>query len=270
MIKINNVEIKNSQNFLYDKKTISNLIDISNLDKSDCILEIGAGKGIITELLYKNVKNVIAIEKDTNLFNILITKFKDYKNVKLLNEDILNYNFYQLNYFKIFSNIPFNITTNILNKIISIDNKPSDMYLVMQEEAAKRYIGNPFCGETLKSIILKVYYNIKIIYKFKNTDFKPVPKVNIVFVHFKKSNMLNIEESKEFIDFVTYIFENKGFTLKDRIKKIFSYEQLKKISKNININVSIKDILFNDWLYIFEIYKTKVSLSKKVIIKRFL
>jgi len=260
-------ELKYSQNFLYNKNLVNKLVKISNLDVNDIVIEIGAGKGIITEILSKNVSKVIAFEKDNVLFKRLKLNLQDIENVELLNEDILKYNFSKNSDYKIFSNIPFNITTDIISRILSIDIKPTDMFLIMQKETANRFIGNPYSKESLKSILLKMFYDIKIIYRFNRTDFKPVPSVDIVFVHFSINSKLEISDINLFKDFASYLFMLNENTIKTKLKRLFTYNQIKNISKQININNKITKLTFENWLYLLEVFKTKASISSKQLIK---
>ena len=262
-----NENLKYSQNFLYNKNLVTELVRMSNLDIYDLVVEIGSGKGIITDILSKNVNKVMAFEKDNILFKRLEADFENIQNIELLNEDILTYNFSRINKYKIFSNIPFNITTDIINKVLNSSNKPTDMFLVMQKEAANRFIGNPYYHENLKSILLKMIYDVKVIHKFNKFDFKPIPNVKIVFVHFSINNQLKASNVNLFRDFACYLFMLNENTVKAKLKKVFTYNQIKNISKQINVDSRITEITFKEWLYLFEILKTKAPISSKQLIK---
>ena len=260
-------DLKYSQNFLYNKNLVNKLVKISNLDINDIVIEIGAGKGIITEVLSKSVNKVIAFEKDNVLFKELALDFQNTENVELLNEDILKYDFSKDNDYKIFSNIPFNITTDIITKVLNADIKPTDMFLIMQRETANRFIGNPYSKESLKSILLKVFYDSKIIYRFNKSDFKPMPNVDIVFVHFSISNKLGISDINLLKDFASYLYMLNENTVKTKLKRLFTYNQIKNISKQVNIDNKITELTFENWLYLLEIFKTKAPISSKQLIR---
>jgi len=255
--------LKYSQNFLYNKKLVNKIINKTNLNNNDTVIEIGAGKGCITEALIKNTYKIIAIEKDNNLFKELKFNFKNIENIKLLNQDILEHDFSKYNNYKIISNIPFYITTKIINKILSINNKPTDMFLILQKEAAERYVGEPYKKESLKSIFLKIFYDVKIIYKFNKSDFKPMPNVNIVFVHFNMNQKIDLNDINLFKNFITYLFMINKNILKTKLNKIFTYHQIKNISKKINIDQKITEIQFEQWLYLFKIFKTEAPMNSK-------
>lgn len=144
-LKTNN--IKFSQNFLHSNSLVKNLIALSKISKQDNILEIGPGKGIITQNLSKASKSVTAIELDEKLAEELKTKFKG-SNVKIVKGDFLDYKVQSYEY-KVFSNIPFNITANIINKLLGSKNQPTQLFLIMQYEAFLKYAGLPYYKESL-------------------------------------------------------------------------------------------------------------------------
>ncbi|WP_276612745.1 ribosomal RNA small subunit methyltransferase A, partial [Klebsiella pneumoniae] len=123
-IKNKNFNIKDSQNFLHNTKLVEDLLFKSNITKEDFVVEIGPGKGIITKALSKICKAVTAIEFDSVLADKLTHEFKS-SNVSIIEADFLKYNLPDHNY-KVFSNIPFNITASILNKLLDSENPPLD------------------------------------------------------------------------------------------------------------------------------------------------
>ena len=259
--------IKDSQNFLHDKSIVERIVKMSNINKSDIVIEIGPGKGIITEALDKKCKQVITIEYDKDLYNVLI--HKKFENTKIINDDFLNYKFQTNNKYKIFSNIPFNMTTEILDKIFENYEVIDDFYIIMQKEAAERYIGTP--QETFKSLIFKSVYSSLIIYEFKKSDFHPIPNIDIVLAHFHKKEYSDIKNASVtmYLDMLAYIFNEKGSTFKEKSKSVFTYEQLKRLSKPIklNINTTISSITYTEWISIFNCYRQFVQEDKKSLIK---
>mgnify|MGYP001565892669 CR=1 FL=1 len=180
------------QNFLKSTLALNKIIEAGEISDKDIILEIGPGKGILTEKLLEKARIVIAIEKDSELFEFLKTKFeKEIKDKKLilLNKDILEFEMSKLEKsfwnslaeplgfgarktedfsktcfpirYKIIANIPYNITGAILKKFLTIENQPQMMVLMVQHEVAKRIIGkgkNP--STSLPSTSLRVKESI--------------------------------------------------------------------------------------------------------------
>ena len=120
-----------SQNFLKSKALVSGLIEKSLITKNDVVYEIGAGQGIITEKLLKAAKKVIAFEIDENLFNKLLTRFKNETKLELKKGDFQKYPL-PTNPYKVFSNIPFNITSAVINRLTQTNNPPQDSFLIIQ------------------------------------------------------------------------------------------------------------------------------------------
>ena len=106
------------QNFLTDKNIINKIINLIKI-KDEKIIEIGPGLGALTnEILNQKPKNVILIEKDHNLYKNLIMKYKNFENLSIFNIDALKYSFEKLQGYKIISNLPYNISTKILSKVL--------------------------------------------------------------------------------------------------------------------------------------------------------
>lgn len=146
-------------------------------------MEIGAGKGIITKQLVTRAKQVLAIEVDEQLAKQLQNNFADVKNLTIINDDFLAWQLPTTPY-KVFSNIPFNLTAEIIKKLTTDRVNFLSAYLIVQEKAAWRFTFDK--GQTQIAILLSALFDCQIIAKLKRTDFKPVPKVNIVMLKLAK------------------------------------------------------------------------------------
>lgn len=259
-----------SQNFIKSPELVNQLISISSLNSTDLVVEIGPGKGIITQELLKNVDKVISIEKDYELFSFLQHKFFSSLNLQIVNQDFLIWSF-PTSPFKIFSNIPFSITANIMTKILKSHNKPQEIYLIMQKEAAdKFYPSNSFNNQD--AILLSPFYNIQILGDIDRTAFTPKPQVDIVFAKFilKNTPLINIENYQQFRDFVIFGFNQWKPNIFEIYKKIFSYDQFKKINHQLKINtLKPSQLSVNQWLDLFNIYQKFVSLQKQRLVDGF-
>lgn len=259
------LNIKDSQNFLHNKKLVAKLIEDSNINENDLVYEIGGGKGIITQELARNCNKVITIEYDPILSKELSNKFGNVSNVDIVCKDFLSYQISDTDC-KFFSNIPFNITADIFNKVLQLKNV-SDIYFIMQYEAFLKYAGMPYYKECLKSLQYKPFYDSTILYEFSPKDFKPAPNAKIILAHFfRKSNPdISIENITLYQNFLTYVFAVKGSTIKEKLKNIFSYEQIKRASKSggFKKESSVSELNYNQWLLLFDIYLKYVSQDKK-------
>lgn len=265
------IELSYSQNFLHSTSLVKKLIENSSLNSEDIVYEIGPGKGIITKQLAKKCSKVVAIEYDKVLYENLKKFLGNENNIELIFGDFLKEKLPTKYNYKIFSNIPFKITAEILAKITSLDNSPEDSYLIIQEEAARKYSGFSSYGkESLRSLMIKPYFELSIIHKFRNTDFSPVPNVNIVLLRIKKREkfLLNIEEIKRYNDFISYAFSQHGGNLKERLKRVFTNEQFKRLAQNLRFDISVRPIQlkFEQWMGLFKYYIKGVSLEKQGIV----
>lgn len=264
------MRIEHSQNFLHSKKLVSELLDKTNLNDDDTVIEIGPGKGIITEELSKKCKRIIAIEYDNKLSASLKETFSEDSKIQIIEQDFLKYKLPNSGEYKICANIPFNLTADIMKKVLEFENSPTDIYFIMQYEAFLKYAGLPYYKESFKSLLYKPFFHASVLYNFKATDFKPVPKAKIVFAKFnKKEPDILSNEFDTWKDFLAFMFLEKGVNIKEKTKKIFTYEQLKRILKDTAIaeNLVITSLTYEQWLALFKIYNSSlVSAQKKNIV----
>jgi len=205
------------QNFLKSKKIVSDIIDVGDIHADDIILEIGPGKGILTEKLLFFASKVIAVEKDRELVEFLKEKFKteiEKGKLDLIEKDILDFDpellrFYKTPY-KLIANIPYNITGAIFKKFLQTKNQPEKMVLLIQKEVAERIIARDK-KESILSISVKTYGKPKIIKKVGAGNFSPKPKVDsavLLIDDISKKNLENIDE-KIFFEILKTGFAHK-------------------------------------------------------------
>jgi len=199
-----------SQNFLWNRELVSRLIRDSSISQNDVVLEIGAGNGIITEPLSNVCRRLTAIEVDEQFHFSLIKKFPVSQRFSLLNCNFLEYPLPLSEPFKIFSNIPFSITGEIVKKLMFSKKPPVDSYLVVQREAAAKFIVNKH-RNTMLAILFYPWFNIRIVHEFEKTDFKPAPRINSCLMRLEKRSSPLLSESLEssYRDFIVYHFGRK-------------------------------------------------------------
>ena len=269
------------QNFLKSKEILNIIIKTADLKEKDIILEIGPGKGFLTEKILEKVKKAIVVEKDDRLVCLLKEKFKkEVKSgkLKIIHDDVLNLDIkkmgveYPLKY-KVVANIPYYITGQIIRKFLSTKKQPVKMVLMVQKEVAKRIIDK---RESLLSISVKVYGDPVYIKTVKSKYFKPQPKVdsaillinNISKGFFSKinSSKKNIDYEKEFFELIKAGFSHKRKLLINNLKT--NYKKTTKISKkeledvfeknNINKKSRPENFSKEDWMKILEYFKKYV------------
>ena len=249
--KIDKTPIWVSQNFLTSKKIIRRLICKTSISTNDHVIEIGPGKGHITSILLQCCQKVSAIELDLNLYNKLLSKYSQYSNLNLYHKDFMKWNLPAHGEYKIFSNIPFCHTTDILRKLTECKNPPQEAWIIMEKGAAKRFMGLP--NENLRSLTIKPMYDMRIIYFFNREDFHPMPKVDVVMVHLKKKPTCDIPaaEWRDYQSFITIGLKNNRAGLLSVLTK----RQLSRACKIAGVSDLVSaEILYIQWLCLFRCY----------------
>ncbi|MFA5792009.1 MAG: 16S rRNA (adenine(1518)-N(6)/adenine(1519)-N(6))-dimethyltransferase RsmA [Candidatus Paceibacterota bacterium] len=183
------------QNFLKSILALRKIIETGEIKPDDIILEIGPGKGALTEKLLEKAGLVVAVEKDRELFQFLKIKFAEKiksKSLLLIQEDILEFQItnYELRNYKIIANIPYNITGVILKKFLTEKNQPESMVLMVQHEVARRIVAHDK-KESILSISVKAYGKPKMIMKVPARYFSPAPKVDSAIISIKNISRKN-------------------------------------------------------------------------------
>jgi 16S rRNA (adenine1518-N6/adenine1519-N6)-dimethyltransferase len=191
------------QHFLTSKKALSDIIRAGELDKKDVVLEIGPGKGILTEALLRDAKKVIAVEMDTDLIPMLAEKFKSEiqdDRFTLINSDILELESsdLKLDNYKLIDNIPYYITGAIIRKFLGEKSKPKKIVLLIQKEVAER-ICSKNGKESLLSLSVKAYGEPKIISRVPRGAFSPAPNVDsaIISISINTKQLLRTSKDEE-------------------------------------------------------------------------
>ncbi|MGE5222532.1 MAG: 23S ribosomal RNA methyltransferase Erm [Omnitrophica WOR_2 bacterium] len=242
-----------SQNYFKDSRLVASLLSRSSIGFGDVVYEIGPGKGIITTQLARRCRQVVAIEKDPRLAAFLKKKFARDPNVSIRAGDFLNDRLPDGQY-KVFANIPFNITSAVVTALTAAKNAPEDTYLTMQKEAARMYTGEP--SESLRSVLLKPWFDVEVFQHFRRSDFTPEPGVDAVMLRLYKRipPLVNPRDQRCFRDFMTCCFTAWRPNLDDILKGIFSWKQLKHIQRDLGIDLQVPPtaIRFGDWLNLFD------------------
>lgn len=250
------------QNFLKSEIALRMMCSSGEINPDDVVLEIGPGKGALTDKLLLEAKKIIAIEKDRELFEFLNEKYNvEIKNKKLilLNEDILDFdpNKYNLKNknFKIIANIPYNITGAILKKFLSSNEQPERMVLLIQKEVAERIIARDN-KESILSLSVKAYGGPKQMMKVHKRFFSPSPKVDSAIItinNISKNNFKTKKDEDRFFEIIKAGFAHKRKILRKNLESIQTTNQ--KVAEiferlKINPNARAEDIKIETWLLI--------------------
>lgn len=164
------------------------LIGHSNLKKHDTVIEIGAGSGVITSALSKRVEKVIAIEPDIETAKKLRENLSKYKieNVEIVEQDFMDFVLPEKESYKVFSNPPFHLSSEIVHKLIEAKNPPKSFYLILQKQFALKLLNTDRHYTSQLGQALIKDYQTKIRYPLKPTDFTPPPAVPTVLFEAKQ------------------------------------------------------------------------------------
>lgn len=227
-----NLKKKYGQNFLFDKNIlnkIKNLIENTNLN----ILEIGPGSGYLTNYILKSKpKKLTIVEIDKDLIKNLQDQFSKFKNIKIINSDIMkDKEIFKDKFDMVVSNLPYNISSQILIKVALSNKKPNKMILMFQKEFACRLI-----DKKLNSLncLVKCFYKINKKFDVSKNSFKPIPKVDSTVLEFNLNEYFLLEDKyiESFIDFKRKIFNKKRKSIGSIIKSNL-LDEIDNFDKNV-------------------------------------
>ena len=250
-----------SQNFLVSPRLVDALLDRSTVGADDIVYEIGPGRGIITERLANRCRHVIAVEKDPRLAERLGRRLAGRSNVSLYLSDFLAFPL-PITPYKVFANLPFNVTAAVVSRLASAPTPPSDSYLVVQREAAGRFLGLPRGrAESLTSVLLKPWFEPTVIHDFQRTDFTPAPGVDVVVLRLRKRGppLVAAAEAQRYRDFVTACFAAWQPTVGRAMAGFLDHEQRRRLSTALPARSSLartwasrpSEVPFDAWLQLF-------------------
>jgi len=186
------------QNFLIDENYIGKIIDELKPMSDDVIIEIGAGRGALTGMLLEKAGRVIAIEFDRDLVPGLRERFRFKDNFDLVETDALMVNFAEISgttkNIKLVANLPYNISTAILQRLIEQRSFFSELILMFQREVAERITaGIGYKDRGFLSVLVEAYFHTEKLFDVPGRAFRPVPKVwsSVVRLIPKESDIAN-------------------------------------------------------------------------------
>lgn len=261
-------KLSHSQNFLKSPDFVESLIEKTDINSDDLIIEIGPGKGIITRQLLKHASRVFAVELDDKLASDLRNVFNDNSKVSVIHADFLRWQLPKEPY-KVFSNIPFNMTADIVKKLVEDKYSPEVAYLIMQDKAAERFMGEPLVKDSQTSILLKPWFEMEIIERINRREFIPVPNVDAVLFMFRKMAIPQIDLQFEqlFRDFVIHGYNQWKPTILESFGKVFSLKQRNILSRELGIeSTKPSDLKIGHWLKLFDTFVKYVPQDKKELV----
>lgn len=211
------------QNFLVDGKYINKIIAALKLKENETIIEIGSGRGALTEGLVESGANVIAVELERDMIAVLRQRFDDEENFRLIEGDALKIDYSEFRVpdakLKLVANLPYYISTAILQKLIEQRDVFGEMILMFQSEVVERItarVGNSERG--FLSVLVQNYLEVDKLFDVPPTAFRPSPKVNSAIVKLTPKSETNVGDEALFREIVSAAFVQKRKTIFNNLK----------------------------------------------------
>lgn len=248
------------QNFLTDLGAINAIISALDLRESDVVVEIGPGRGALTERLIGQSSRVIAIELDRDMVSVLRERFKDAGNFRIVEQDALTIDWNELaasggGIFKLVANLPYNISTAILQKLIDQRDAFSSMVLMFQREVVERITAPAGSGERgFLTVMTEAYMRAEKLFDVPPGSFRPVPKVWSSVVRLVPRDSSPFDADPEaFRAIVSTAFRQKRKTILNNLKGTPAVPNAVKLLETANIEPSrrAETLSIEEWERLF-------------------
>lgn len=248
------------QNFLINQEVIDAIVNALNITPNDNVLEIGPGLGSLTDELVKKTSNLTLVEYDQKFYNFL-TKCHGDKNINIVKGNILHFNDYSMN--KVIGNLPYYITSDILEFIAKNYRNLSLGVFMIQYEALKRITSKKGKDYNALNIFLDYRYEIIELFKVKKNNFFPEPNVDSVVFSLvpKKNSDFNLGNSIYKVSKI--LFNNRRKTIQNNLKVIVKDKDLMNeilTLSNLNPSLRAEDLSLLDYINL-----TKILIDKSLI-----
>ena len=250
------------QHWLKDRDILANIADDANINEDDTVLEIGPGLGTLTSELLRRAKKVVAVELDGDLAAKLPKQFPG-TSLEVVNQDILSFDLTRLpeNYVVV-ANVPYYITSKIIQLLTTAVNKPRTIVLLIQKEVAVRLAATP--GDmSILAVSAQIYAEVELSDVVPAKFFTPPPKVDsqVVVLNTRAEAMVKPEDEKLFFRVVKAGFSAKRKKLRSsissglHISKIEAEELLKSV--NISPDDRAEQLSLEDWIRLSKAVRTQ-------------
>jgi 16S rRNA (adenine1518-N6/adenine1519-N6)-dimethyltransferase len=237
------------QSFLEDQNIIKKIINMSDINDDDVVVEIGAGLGLMTDCLVSKAKKVIAVDIDKRMIDVLQDRFKNKPQVEIVQGDILSYNFsvcqaeHASGKLRIIGNIPYNISTQILFRLLEFHRHIFSMVLMFQKEVADRIMASPGSKEYgIPSVIISMYGMPSQIMTVPASCFYPKPKVisAVIKIIMREKPLVDLADDDFFYKVVKIAFSKRRKTILNNLRSADlpgnSEEKINAVLKKVGID----------------------------------
>ena len=260
-----NFKKKFGQNFLSDKNLLAQIVEKSGVMSDDIVVEIGAGKGALTEFLSKSAKKVYSFEIDNELVPYLTEKFSN-SNVEFIFEDVMKVDDNRLNEllggqkFKLVANLPYYVTSPILTRFLRNKNLQSATVMV-QEEVADRIVAKHKTKDYgVLTIMCQLLGEAKKVLRVNRNMFFPIPNVDSAVVRIDRIEEKQDIDYDDFVDFVKQAFLMRRKKLSSNLQaQSFDKAEIEKIliENNFSAAVRAEELSIEELKNLYRILKQK-------------
>ncbi len=231
------------QNFLIDKNVINKIITFCELDERDHVLEIGPGLGALTGEIATRVSSLVAVEKDFSLAQEISNLNPDLK-IKIFNKDILGFDFSKLEKkVKVVGNIPYNISSLIIKKLIENSKFIHSSFLTVQLEFANRLVAKPSTKDYGSlTCFIQYHANPRLLFKIKNSCFRPIPKVQSAFIclDFNKKLPTPAKDKTLLFSIIRQSFQQRRKTILNSLSSKYEKSEIESVFAQCKISPKLR------------------------------
>lgn len=260
------------QNFLIDDNILENIVEVSNISKSDLVIEIGPGLGNLTEYVINKAGYMLLVEIDNKMIQILNDRFKEKDNYSLLNDDVLKINLdkkveeiekklnLKFNKIKVVANLPYYITTPILFKLLQDESRIDSITVMVQKEVAERMVARSKTKDYgILTLMVEYLSDANIEFIVPKDSFIPAPNVTSAIISLRKNKKFRVNDEKIFFDLIHKSFAKRRKTM---INSLYlsnfngmDKENLNQIFNQLGIdkNVRAEELEIEDYINITDI-----------------
>lgn len=235
---------KFGQNFLtHQNEVLEKIMEVSKVTEENTVIEIGPGEGALTELLLEKGKKLFCFEIDTDLEKILDKKFSPNPKFNLKMGDVLEADLKEIlqdeKNVKVVANIPYYITSPIINKLIENRDRISEIYIMVQKEVAERICSKAGKERSVLTLAVEYFGEAEYLFTIPKEFFTPVPKVDSAFMSIKLYNgkYENQIDENVFFKYVKAAFSNKRKNILNNLSTLgYSKDEVREIVKELGIS----------------------------------
>lgn len=254
------------QNFLVESDIATFIVDSANISKDTCVIEIGPGLGALTEIALEKAGLVMAFEIDANMVKILTETFKEKDNFILTNIDFLKVDIEKLikeindkgfNDIVVLSNLPYYITSKLLNKILVNNYNIHSIVTMMQKEVGQKILKPEKKDYNFLSVILDYQYDVSIVKYVGKNSYLPRPEIDSIVLKFEKVFPKANGDFETLIKVSECLFAQRRKTVANNLKNLMKAEQINQCLECVNVLASthIEQLKFIDIVNIANFYK---------------